>query len=54
MEEKVLIPLRPNTSKRIVLSFYQEGWDKDNTDFVRFSHFFVNVLFKIAKTNFGR
>lgn len=52
MENKVLIPLRPNTSKRIVLSFYQEGWDKDNTDFVRFSHFFVNVLFKIAKTKF--
>lgn len=52
MEEKVLIPLRPNTSKRIVLSFYQEGWDLDNTDFVRYSHFFVNVLFKIAKTRF--
>lgn len=52
LEDKVLIPLRPETSKRIVLSFYQEGWDLENTDFVRYSHFFVNVLFKVAKTRF--
>ena len=51
-ENEVLIPLHAETSKRIVLSFYQEGWDKENTDFVKYSHFFVNVLFKIAKTKF--
>ena len=48
-EEKVLIPLRANVSKRIIMSFYQEGWDFENTDFVKYSHFFVNVMFKIAR-----
>ena len=52
VEDSILIPLRPETSKRIVLSLYQEGWDKDNTDFVRYSHFYINVSFKIAKTKF--
>lgn len=49
VESEVLIPLRAETSKRIVLSFYQEGWDLENTDFVKYSHFYINVLFKIAK-----
>lgn len=48
-EDKILIPLRANISKRIILSFYQEGWDFENTDFVKYSHFFVNVMFKIAR-----
>ena len=48
VEEKVLIPVSSNKPTRLVLSFYQEGWDLENTDFIRFSHFFVNVLFKIA------
>lgn len=48
-EEEILIPLKAEVSKRIVLSFYQEGWDLENTDFVRYSHFFVNVIFKIAR-----
>ena len=48
VEEKVLIPVASNRSTRLVLSFYQEGWDLKNTDFIRYSHFFVNVLFKIA------
>ena len=52
VEEEVLIPLKANTSKRIVLSFYQEGWDLENTDFVKYAHFYVNALFKIAKTRF--
>lgn len=52
VEEEILIPLTAQTSKRIVLSFYQEGWDLENTDFVRYSHFFVNVLFKIAKVRY--
>lgn len=53
-EDIVEIPLKANISKRIVLSFYQEGWDKDNTNFVMYSHFFVNVLFKIKKMGFER
>ncbi len=52
VEKDVLIPLKANVSKRIVLSFYQEGWDLENTDFVKYSHFFVNVIFKIAKSRF--
>lgn len=48
MEEKVLIPVSPSKPTRLVLSFYQEGWDLENTDFIRYSHFLVNVLFKIA------
>ena len=52
VEEEILIPLKADVSKRIVLSFYQEGWDLENTDFVRYSHFFVNVIFKIARARF--
>ena len=52
VEEEILIPLKADVSKRIVLSFYQEGWDLENTDFVKYSHFFVNVIFKIARTRF--
>ena len=49
VENEVLIPLRTGISKRVVLSFYQEGWDFENTDFVRFSNFYINVMFKIAR-----
>lgn len=52
VETKVLIPLKANVSKRITLCFYQEGWDVDNTDFVKYSNFFVNVIFKIARPRF--
>ncbi|MBO4856807.1 MAG: hypothetical protein J5511_05520 [Bacilli bacterium] len=52
VEEQVLIPLEADVSKRIILSFYQEGWDIENTDFVRYSHFYVNVMFKIARARF--
>lgn len=52
VEKEIEIPLKNNISKRIVLSFYQEGWDIENTDFVRYSHFYVNVMFKIAKARF--
>ena len=49
VDKEVLIPLRTGISKRIVLSFYQEGWDFENTDFVRYSNFYINVMFKIAR-----
>ena len=49
-EEKVLIPVTTSKPTKIVVSFYQEGWDLDNTDFIRYSHFIVDVLFKIAPT----
>lgn len=47
-DKQILIPVFPKRSQKIVLSLYQEGWDFENTDFVRYSHFIVNVLFKIA------
>ena len=47
-EENLFIPVFPTRSQKIVLCIYQEGWDFENTDFVRYSHFYVNVLFKIA------
>ena len=49
VDKEVLIPVRTGVSKRIVLSFYQEGWDFENTDFVRYSNFYINVMFKIAR-----
>lgn len=48
VETSLLIPCAPGKSQKIVLSFYQEGWDRENTNFIVYSHFLVNVLFKIA------
>lgn len=48
VEDNLFIPVSPKRSQKIVLCIYQEGWDFENTDFVRYSHFFVNVLFMIA------
>ncbi len=44
----ILMSLRSGVSKRIVLSFYLEGWDKDNTNLAMYSHFYVNFAFKLA------
>ena len=48
VETKLLIPISPKRTQRIVLSFYQEGWDLDNTNFIVYSHFLVNAQFMIA------
>ena len=48
VETKLLIPVTPAKPRRIVLSFYQEGWDLDNTNFIVYSHFFTNMQFMIA------
>ena len=48
VEKKLLIPLKANVSTKIVLSFYQEGWDLDNTNFIVHSNFFTTVSFMIA------
>ena len=48
VEEKMLIPVQSNETRKIVLSFYQEGWDKDNTNFIVYSQFLVNMQLKIA------
>lgn len=48
VEDSLLIPVFSNRSQKIILSFYQEGWDLENTDFVMYSHFYVDVQFMIA------
>ena len=48
VENQLLIPISSSKTRKIVLSFYQEGWDKDNTNFIVYSHFLVNVMFMIA------
>lgn len=44
----IRLSLGSNISKRIVLSFYLEGWDKDNTNLAMYSRFFVNLAFRLA------
>ena len=48
VDKQLLIPISTSKNRRIVLSFYQEGWDLDNTNFIVYSHFLVNVSFMIA------
>ena len=51
--ENVSISLKSGVSKRIVLSLYLEGWDKDNTNFVMYSHFRMNLSFCLASEGKG-
>lgn len=47
-EDSVRIGLSESSSKKIVLSFYLEGWDKDNTNLSMYAHFKVDLAFKFA------
>lgn len=48
-EDAVRIGLgQSSSSKKIVLSFYLEGWDKDNTNLSMYAHFKVDLAFKFA------
>lgn len=49
----IQISLTSGVSKRIVLSFYLEGWDRDNTNLAMYSHFFVDFSFKLASGGEG-
>lgn len=51
IETKLLIPISAGKTRKIVLSFYQEGWDRDNTNFIIHSNFLINVAFMIAPVN---
>ena len=51
VERKFNIPLKAGRPQKIILSFYQEGWDLDNTNFIVHSNFLVYVSFMIAPTN---
>ena len=48
---KLLIPISAGKTRKIVLSFYQEGWDRDNTNFIVHSNFKAYVSFMIAPVN---
>ncbi|HNX16464.1 MAG TPA: hypothetical protein PKO28_03800 [Bacilli bacterium] len=45
-----IIPLKADISRKIVLSIYLEGWDKDSTNITMFGKFFVNLQFKILRS----
>ena len=49
-ETGLLIPLKANVSRRIVLSIYLEGWDEDNNNLTMFGKFLVNLQFKILRS----
>jgi len=48
--DNVLIPISKARPKRMVISLYLEGWDRDNTNFARYAGFIINVCFMIAQT----
>ena len=51
VEENFKFSIHSDVSKKIVLSLYQEGWDKDNTDFARYSHFNMNLSWKMLSVS---
>lgn len=46
--DKIYVPLSANTSRKMVVSLYLEGWDQDNTNVTMFANFKINVSFMIA------
>lgn len=44
-ESKVYIPLKKNKARRIVVSIYIEGWDRDNTNFTMYAGFEMSINF---------
>ena len=40
--------LQPDLSKKIVLSLYIEGWDRDSVNYTMFSRFVTGISFKLA------
>ncbi|MCQ3035340.1 MAG: hypothetical protein MJ248_03895 [Bacilli bacterium] len=46
--KEIFIPLEANTSRKLIISFYMEGWDLDNTNVTMYSNFIINVSFMIA------
>jgi len=46
--KEVIIPLEANVSRKMIISFYMEGWDLDNTNVTMYSNFKIDVSFMIA------
>ena len=45
--------LQADLSKKIVLSLYIEGWDKDSVDYTMYSHFITSLGFKLVDGGSG-
>ena len=45
----IRIPLKRGEPKKIVLSIYLEGWDRDNVNNTMGANFISNVTFKILR-----
>lgn len=45
--------LQENVSKKIVLSIYIEGWDRDNVNYTMYSSFLTSICFKLADSGNG-
>lgn len=48
VQNQVLIPVYANKISKIVLSFYLEGWDKDNINETMDAGFLINLAFMVA------
>lgn len=46
--KEVFIPLEADVSRKLIISFYMEGWDLDNTNVTMYANFIINVSFMIA------
>lgn len=48
-DPKFKIPLFKNKARKIVLSIYLEGWDRDNVNNTMGANFIANIAFKVAR-----
>ena len=51
IEKKLMIPIKPEVPKRIVLSIYMEGWDKDCVNHHMGGSFDTKIQFKVLREN---
>ena len=49
IEDTIEIALEPQEPKKIVVSLYLEGWDRDNTDYSAYGSFNASMSFKIRR-----
>ena len=48
----IRIPLKAYEPKKIVLSMYLEGWDRDNIGYVQKGQFYADIKFQIGEDNY--
>ena len=49
IEDVIEIPLKAQEPKKIVVSLYLEGWDRDNIDYSAYGSFNASISFKIRR-----